>query len=149
MDPDGRRRLDHLPLYGRHPGGRRPQEAWLSAAVLEDLASEALALQGSPSWAANVASPNTVTLYRLIRDISGSQRFRPLGVLAVTVDAGYFLDHTPSLSQKFQPRIVAVAGDQVLFRHRTGLDPDAVVQAVNGAPSRAIAASRASGTSLW
>jgi Predicted signal transduction protein with a C-terminal ATPase domain len=115
------------------------RETWLSAPVLEDLASEALALQGSPSWAANVASPHTITLYRLIRDISGSQRFRPLGVLAVTVDAGYFLDHTPSLSQKFQPRIVAVAGDQVLFRHRTGLDPDAVVQAVNGAPSRAIA----------
>lgn len=70
---------------------------------------------GSCGWVANMAGRNIITLYRLIRDISGN-KFRPLGTLIMNVDASGFFSPAPVISEKHSPDIVCIAGDQVLSR---------------------------------
>lgn len=119
-------------LDGTRVDAGNRQAAWLSDAALEELAAEAAQRSGSPAWAVNVAGENTATLYRLIRDVSGRDRFRPLGVLIIHVDAEHILSHTPSLSKKYEPEIVAIAGAEVLARGGLEFDPAQVLRSVNG-----------------
>lgn len=78
-----------------------------------ELVNLAYKAEGSCGWTANIAGGNTVTLYRLIKDISG-KGFKPLGVLLINVDAKYLLNYTSVVPQKYKPEIVCVAGNQVL-----------------------------------
>ncbi|HBR35374.1 MAG TPA: hypothetical protein DD734_12130, partial [Firmicutes bacterium] len=61
-----------------------------SAPELDKIITAATAKNGSCGWTANVAGENIVTLYRLIKDISGN-KFKPLGTLIINVDANYLL----------------------------------------------------------
>lgn len=88
---------------------------------LDDIVREAERADGSCGWMANVAGSNTVTLYRLIKDISGNG-FRPLGVLIINLDAKYLLDHTSVVPQKYKPDIIGVAGDQMLSQNPVNID---------------------------
>ncbi len=79
----------------------------------DELISLANKADGACGWVANIASENTVTLYRLIKDISGSG-FKPLGVLLINVDAKYLLNYTSVARQKYKPEITCIAGNQIL-----------------------------------
>lgn len=118
-------------LDGRRVDAGHLQEANITDQVMEQLINSALTLEGSCAWAANVAGENTVTLYRLIRDISGN-KFRPLGTLVINVAADYFLNYTPVVSTKYQPEIICLADDQVLYGMKTNIQPMELLAAVNG-----------------
>ena len=133
-------------LDGTRVDAGNRQAAWLSDAALEELAAAAAQLSGSPSWAVNVAGENTATLYRLIRDVSGRERFRPLGALFINVDAEHILHHTPALSKKYEPQILAIAGDEVLARNGVQLDPGEVLRSVSGTGTGTL---QASGRIVW
>lgn len=105
---------------------------------LAELARAAAELQGSPAWTADSTRSNVVTLYRLIRDISGNNNFGPLGTLVIHADADHLLNHAPALSQRYQPEIVAVAGDRLLFRGTLGIDPAEVLRSLNGMYGRSV-----------
>jgi two-component system sensor histidine kinase YesM len=87
----------------------------LTGEPLDHVISVAREKNGSCGWVANMAGDNVITLYRLIRDISGN-KFRPLGTLIMNVDASGFLATAPVISEKYSPDIVCIAGDQVLSR---------------------------------
>jgi len=108
------------------------QSVRITSARLAELVEEAVRLQGSAGWTANAAGKNTVTLYRLIRDISGTNNFAALGTLVINVDANYFLNHTPTLSQRYRPQILAIAGEHALFREPLDVDAEQVLGAVAG-----------------
>jgi two-component system sensor histidine kinase YesM len=82
---------------------------------LVKLAKEA---DGSCGWIANIAGENTVTLYRLIKDISGNG-FKPLGVLLINVDAKHILNYTPVVPQNYKPEMICIAGDEILSLNPT------------------------------
>lgn len=98
---------------------------------VHDLITDAFERNGSVAWTAEAAQENTVTLYRLIRDISGNNRFRPLGTLFINVDVAHFLNHTAALHQRYRPEILAIAGNHVLSLNSnsasTPFDPDEVL----------------------
>ncbi|HEY5467032.1 MAG TPA: hypothetical protein VIL27_08380, partial [Clostridia bacterium] len=59
-------------------------------AILSAIVSKAYEDNGAVAWTTGAVGENTVTLYRLIRDISGSG-FKPLGVLLIHCPADYLL----------------------------------------------------------
>ena len=94
----------------------------VSDSALPSIVTAAHSLEGSPAWAASAAGENTITLYRLIRDITGSNKFQPLGTLVINISADYFLNYTPVISAKYKPMIVCIADDQVLYGQDWSID---------------------------
>lgn len=102
----------------------------LSALGFAEIFKEAVAKNGSCGWTANVAGENVVTLYRLIKDISGNN-FMPLGVLIINIDARCFLDYTTDLSPRHQPDIICLAGEEILSGKPMKISPAAVLEYAN------------------
>ena len=86
--------------------------------ALDRVIEDAILKNGSCGWVANVAGDNIITLYRLIRDISG-HNFRPLGTLIVNVAADLLFGYTPIVAENYEPDIFCVAGDQLLSENPT------------------------------
>lgn len=78
---------------------------------------------GSCGWIANAAGDNIITLYRLIKDISGNG-FKPFGVLIINVDAKHLFNYDSVVPQKYKPEIICVADDQVLSQSVSLFDRD-------------------------
>ena len=95
------------------------------------LVKDAHRLQGASGWKANTAGGNTITLYRQIRDISGNDRFRPLGTLIININADDLIHHTPAVSQKYKPDIHLIAGDQILTRSTVQIGAEEIPDLVN------------------
>jgi two-component system sensor histidine kinase YesM len=102
-------------LDGRRVDVGRQHIASLSGQSLDRVIELAASKNGSCGFVANLAGDSIVTLYRLIRDISGN-RFRPLGTLIMNVEADPFFKYTPVVSENYEPDIVCVAGDQIISR---------------------------------
>jgi two-component system sensor histidine kinase YesM len=119
-------------LDGKRVDVGRTQAVHVSDSALPSIVTAAHSLEGSPAWAANAAGENTITLYRLIRDITGSNKFQPLGTLVINISADYFLNYTPVISAKYKPMIVCIADDQVLYGQDWSIDSEEFLQAVNG-----------------
>lgn len=124
-------------LDGQRVDTGRIQTADIRGPALMEVTQAAAALNGSAAWVANAAGDNIVTLYRLIRDISGN-KFQPLGTLIINVDANHFLNHTPVLSSKYNPDIFCIAGDQLLTRDGTNLVDEALLQSLDSPKSNGI-----------
>ena len=105
-----------------------------SAPELDKIITAATAKNGSCGWTANVAGENIVTLYRLIKDISGN-KFKPLGTLIINVDANYLLSETPTLSEKYQPEIICLIDEQILAKEELNFAPAELLRSVNNTNS--------------
>jgi len=84
-------------------------------------------------WTINVAGRNTITLHRLINDISG-KGFKSQGVLLITIDATYLFE-SAALRSRYDPEIVAVAGGQILYKEPPSLSSKEIlnqVESLNG-----------------
>lgn len=123
---------------GRRVDAGRLQRANLSGAKLEKIIDKAARADGSCGWMANMAGENTITLYRLIKDISGNNRFRTLGTLIVNIDGDYLLSHTP-ISQKYQPEIICIAGEEILAKNPQSIAIGALLDRINGTKNYDIA----------
>lgn len=106
----------------------------LSAFEREKIIEAANVRNGSCGWIANVAGENVVTLYRLIKDISGG-RFKPLGTLIINVDANFLLSETPPLSEKYRPEIICLVDEEVLAKEELNFAPSELLRSVNNADS--------------
>lgn len=109
-------------------------QANLSDSSLEKIIDAAARKNGSCGWTANAAGKNIVTLYRLIKDISGN-KFKPLGTLIINVDANYFLSHAPVISRKYRPDIICIADKQILSRNHVSIKPSEIWESFNGSNS--------------
>ncbi|HHT91283.1 MAG: sensor histidine kinase [Bacillota bacterium] len=102
------------------------QQSTELAEVLQDAAGK----NGSVGWTANSVGENTVTLYRLIRDISGN-KFQALGTLIINVNAEHFLNHTPVVASQYDPEIICVTEDQVLTRNGIAISQGEILQSLD------------------
>lgn len=120
-------------LNGDRVDTGRLQVANVSGEALDRVIEDAILKNGSCGWVANVAGDNIITLYRLIRDISG-HNFRPLGTLIVNVAADLLFGYTPIVAENYEPDIFCVAGDQLLSENPTDVslyDMSAVLNSPN------------------
>lgn len=128
---DGVVSISFVFLDGKRVDAGRLHEANVSNVTVKELLNLALLSEGACAWVVNAAGENTATLYRLIRDISGNNRFQPLGMLVINISADHFLNHTPVLSEKYKPDIICIADEQVLYGSEIAVQPREILQAVN------------------
>jgi len=117
------------------PDGKRQNAGqWrrmnISDKKLDEIIKAAYASDGACGWLVNAAGYNTLTLYRLIKDISGNG-FKPQGVLMINVDARILFEHTSAVSQKYKPEIFCIAQDQVLSRNPLTVDSKYLLGFIN------------------
>lgn len=120
-------------LDGSRVDTGRLQTANLLGESLDQVIEAAAIKNGSCGWVANLAGDNIITLYRLIKDISGN-KFRPLGTLIMNLDSSLLFGYAPLVTENYEPTIICVAGDQILSRNPVTIDRDAAVS-VLGNPS--------------
>lgn len=103
----------------------------LSEKNLDAIIEAAYNLDGACGWAVNSAGNNTLTLYRLIRDISGFG-FKPQGVLIINADADILFDKALTASRKYKPEIVCMAGEHILSREPVSVDTEKLTDFPSG-----------------
>jgi len=107
------------------PQRRRIDISDTETAVLFETAYKA---GGRCVWTINIAGRNTLTLHRLINDISG-KGFKSQGVLLITIDASYLFE-SAALRSRYNPEIVAVAGEQILYKEPPSLSSKEIINQV-------------------
>ncbi len=108
---------------GKHVDAGRWHSLSLPDEKTGEIVNAAYLSDGACGWMVNAAGDNSLTLYRLIKDISGNG-FRPQGVLIINVKAEILFDHKSSIPQKYKPEIVCVADGQILSREPVSMDTE-------------------------
>lgn len=116
---------------GRHIATAERRALSLTEGEITIMTKSAHAKRGSCGWAVNVAGENTVTLYRVINDISG-KGFKPQGVLIMHIDAKHLL-RSETKGSELPPQIVAVAEGHVLFSETPSLSSDEIISQAQNA----------------
>lgn len=102
-----------------------------SGKLFREILTQAHSLQGSTGWQIKGSESNSILLFRLVRDISGNEMFRTLGVLIIHVRSSALISHVPNSTTGFNPNIILIDNDKVQSTDKISMSSEEISKLIS------------------